>query len=139
MARNVILLRHNGAELVPNDQESLDRYRKLKRGEVYRCEFKRARNPEFNAKMFVVLNAMYDNQREGREIHPFDNYRHEILRHLGYIDSYVVPKTGEVVVRVKSMAFSEMDEEEFTTLYNDVLSLAARIYGDDFVREFDSI
>ena len=135
MAHRMMLI-YRDPYLIPNDRVSTETYDKLRNGEIYAVSFKRARNPHFHAKMFAVLNAMYENQES---IDGFENFRHELLLALKYVHSYTVKKSGAVKVRVKSMSFDEMDDDEFQQLYNDVLSFAARRYGDAFVRQFEPI
>ena len=139
MAKLSMMLRFDGTYLSPNSGVDHENYSKLKTGQIYFCQFKRSRNPDFHRKMFAVIKAMFENQPEATTIENMEDYRHQLLLHLGYVHTYIIPKTGATVARVKSMAFDEMDEDEFTDLYNDLLSLAAKIYGDDFVRMFDTI
>lgn len=139
MAKLSMMLRYDGTYLFPNSGVDHEPYAKLKTGQIYYVQFKRSRNPDFHRKMFAVIKAMHDNQPEATTIENMEDYRHQLLLHLGYVHTYIIPKTGATVVRVKSMAFDEMDEEEFTDLYNDLLSFAAKVYGDDFVRMFETI
>ena len=138
MAGLRMMLRYDGTYLFPNSGVDHADYEKLKTGQVYSCQFKRSRNPDFHRKMFAVIKAMHVNQPEATTIENMEDYRHQLLLHLGYVHTYIIPKTGATVVRVKSMAFDEMDEDEFSELYNDLLSLAAKVYGDDFVRQFET-
>ena len=112
--------------LSPVDGESADRFLKLKRDEIYKFSFKRVRNYQFHKKYFSLLNMVFNNQDT------FDNFewfRKHTLIAIGWCDTFVHPKTGEVLNTPKSISFEKCKESEFRQLYTDTVGFLCKEYG----------
>ncbi len=105
------------------DQEELD---KIANNSYIHVDIKKPRNPQFHRKFFAMLNVgfslwnpTFDNDLAEKD---YDEFRKYCLIKAGF--RYVVGyPDGEVRVRAKSMSFANMDETEFSMVYNKVLDV----------------
>jgi len=114
--------------LMPGDSETDEWYQKLKLGEsVWGKEFTRMRNPKFHRKFFALINLAYDQWEPGdilikgqvvqknREV-----FRKNLIAAAGFYD-IVFNIDGTFKYEAKSIAFGNMDEDEFDKVYNRVI------------------
>ena len=120
----VITVRNTINGLVPLYSSDLDEKRKLKIGETYQVEVKRPRNYQFHKKFFALLNIGWENTDVEM---PFDTYRRWVTMRAGFYKVYHTPK-GELY-EPESIAFSNMDEDTFSEVYERVLSIILKDTG----------
>ena len=95
---------------------------KLKLGKEYLCEIKHPRNGKFHKKFMALVNLGFANQK----IYTFfDDYRYDVVILSG---NYTLTPEGNK--KPKSIAFANMEQEEFEKLYNDVLQVIAKLLGN---------
>ena len=121
-----ITVRNTINGLVPLYSSDLEEKRKLKIGETYQVEVKRPRNYQFHKKFFALLNIGWENTDVEM---PFDTYRRWVTMRAGFYKVYHTPK-GELY-EPESIAFSNMDEDTFSEVYERVLSIILKDTGAD--------
>ena len=121
-----ITVRNTINGLVPLYSSDLDEKRKLKIGETYQVEVKRPRNYQFHKKFFALLNIGWENTDVEM---PFDTYRRWVTMRAGFYKVYHTPK-GELY-EPESIAFSNMDNDTFSEVYERVLSIILKDTGAD--------
>jgi len=113
--------------LVPCDEESETFVGKLIRNDVITADFIKPRNYKFHKKWFALVKFAYDHWKPSnledarwKNVVPeksFDRFRKDIIIMAGrYIAVYRVD--GSVRIEAQSIAFANMDEEEFGKLYD---------------------
>lgn len=122
----VITVRNTINGLVPLYSSDLEEKRKLKIGETYQVEVKRPRNYQFHKKFFALLNIGWENTDVEM---PFDTYRRWVTMRAGFYKVYHTPK-GELY-EPESIAFSNMDNDTFSEVYERVLSIILKDTGAD--------
>jgi len=119
-----LLLRNTATGLVPEYPSDFDEKKKLKVGEVYSVEIKKARNYEFLKKFMAMVKVGHNNTK--LEL-PFDVYRKVMIMKAGYFKAY---NTGKgTYYEADSIAFENMDEETFQDVYNRVLDVIVKDIG----------
>jgi hypothetical protein len=119
-----ITVRNTINGLVPLYSSDLDEKRKLKIGETYQVEVKRPRNYQFHKKFFALLNIGWENTDVEM---PFDTYRRWVTMRAGFYKVYHTPK-GELY-EPESIAFSNMDDDTFSDVYERVLNIILKDTG----------
>jgi len=122
-----IYLRRIGKTLLPADRSSEEILDKMPQGKVMRVEYRFPRNYAFHKKFFAMLETMFDMQEHFTE---FEAFRLWLTMKSGWFEVIEAPN-GYQLFRPKSIAFSKMDNEEFSRLYNKAI--------DTFVHEFQHI
>ena len=121
-----ITVRNTINGLVPLYSSDLDEKRKLKIGETYQVDVKRPRNYQFHKKFFALLNIGWENTVVEM---PFDTYRRWVTMRAGFYKVYHTPK-GELY-EPESIAFSYMDDDTFSEVYDRVLNIILKDTGAD--------
>lgn len=110
----------------PSTREWLD---KLKTGDVIRADFKKARNPAFHRKGMSLLSLAYEYWQPGELSNQygtveknFDQFRKDLTILAGFFHQYV-RLDGSIRIEAKSISFGSMDEEEFSKLYQSLLTV----------------
>lgn len=109
--------------LVPNYDSDFDEKKKLKIGEVYRCEIRLARNYNFHRKYFALINCAWEYQDERRQLFfkdDIERFRKSVEIAAGHCDIIYLLDRKEWVESPKSIAFEKMDEAAFSDLYEKV-------------------
>lgn len=122
--KELVLTKAPGGALIPADPQAVDFISKLKLGQGVTAAIKRHRNPAFHRKFFALLNlayetwepveATYKGQVVGKN---FDQFRRDVTILSGHYEMAVNLK-GETRLTAKSISFANMDEAEFSDLYN---------------------
>ena len=112
--------------------EDYEAKRKLKIGSTYEVTIKEMRNPLFNRKFFAMLRVAWDFlpewEREKYGNNP-DMFRYAVEVKAGFCEMVYVPKSDNIVIKAKSIAFDKMNETDFEKVYNGVRDILIR----DFV------
>ena len=106
----------SGFALFPAYPSDSDLMAKMRDGEIWESEIKKARNPMFHRKFFALLKVGFEAQKA---FTAFDWWREWVTMKAGFYDSCQAPN-GEFMYRAKSIAFNSMDDFEFTELYKAV-------------------
>lgn len=122
--KEIVLTKVAGGVLAPIDPQAAEYIAKLKTGAAVRATVKQQRNPRFHRKFMALLNlafdawepaeAMYKGQIVGKN---FDQFRRDVTILAGHYEM-VVNLKGETRLTAKSISFANMDENEFSDLYN---------------------
>lgn len=108
------------------EKESL---KKLQNGGMFEVEVKAGRNPAFHRKMFAFFNFCFQYWSSDREFMDEKGQRNVFRKNLtclaGYYHEYYNIK-GEVRIEAKSLAYSNMEPEEFEQCYNAMIGAAMR-------------
>lgn len=122
--------------LKPLYDEDFDEKKKLKIGEVYTAEVKKARNIQFHRKYFALINCAWEYQNE-KVVNHFNNsvdaFRKTVEIAAGWYEPIYLISKKEWSQAPKSIAFDKMDEAEFTELYDNV----KRVLFQTFLRYID--
>ena len=110
-----LLLYKSGFCLLPAFASDSDLMGKMKEGEVWECEVKKARNYQNHKRFFALIKLGFEAQNT---FNSMDWFREYILIKAGQFDSCLVE--GEYIYRAKSISFAAMDELEFRELYKAV-------------------
>lgn len=113
---------------VPHDDARED-FNKIKTGDVVIAEVRRQRNYKFHKKFFALVTLAYEYWAEtmtpqdykGTPVRPeFERFRKDLTILAGYFDP-VYAIDGSVRLQAQSISFGNMDEDEFSKVYNAVL------------------
>jgi len=123
----VYLYRDDKGILLPADEDSQERLKKLKAYEVYSFKFKKTRNYLFLKKYFAMLKCAFENQ-EFYKAEKF--FREHTLLGIGHCEVWYNAK-GEASFKVKSISFDNCTELEFDAIFQKTLSFLMLEYGFD--------
>jgi len=120
-----ILLHNTDRGLVPVYGSDYDQKKKLKIGEEYLAEIRKPRNIKFHKKFFALIELCFQNQEvyNNRE-----HMRKQLTMSAGYYDTFVNHK-GNTCYEPKSVAFSKMDEAEFSEFYERFCDTVSEFIG----------
>ena len=113
--------------LLPSSAGSEEEYAKLKTGDEYSVEIKKARNPQHHRKMFSLLNLAFHNQEK---YDTFEDFFIEVKLKAGHYQEHVTTK-GKIIYVPKSVDFSSMDQTEFDPFYSKVITVVMESFGFD--------
>lgn len=111
--------------LLPFDAVAESELQKLKVGDVVKVEVKKLRNPKHHALYFALVAKIWENV--DHRIYPSKANLHEALKFAAGIRETVInPITGEVMEKVGSIAFDEMDQTSFAEFYERICDIVAK-------------
>lgn len=110
--------------LKPSHDTDIEKYQKLKIGEVYKCDIKKERNYEFHKKFMALCNMAFENQEKFIN---FDHYRKYLVCKAGFYTA-VETDNGTFVIP-DSISFGSKDEFEFSEIYSKVLDVVIKEIG----------
>ena len=110
--------------LVPADQEAADWLARAKEGVFVYIEIISPRNYKFHKKYFALLKFAYEHWDipDDSAEKNYKQFRSDLTIMAGYYHKVWNVK-GELRLRAKSIAFSNMDEVEFQGLYDKTVTL----------------
>lgn len=106
---------------IPVYDSDLEEKRKLKLGEVYSFSVKMERNYQFHKKFMALCKLGCENSKSVNMPHK-SYYKYAVMK-AGYFETYQIPKG--IMVLPKSIAFENMEEDEFREVYDRVLQFIA--------------
>jgi hypothetical protein len=112
--------------LKPCYDSDLEVYCKIPLNETFEIEYKKPRNVRFHRKYFALLKLAFENQSDYRNL---NDMRYDFNIVLGYYDEIVNKITGEVYKKSKSISFQNMEENEFSELYDKTKELISKWLG----------
>lgn len=114
---------------MPSDHKTEEWANKIKTGQVIHADFRRMRNYQFHRKLFALLNLAFEywspgeiDSKYGAPEKNFDRFRNDLTILAGYY-TVVIRLDGSTRIEAKSISFGKMDEDEFSSLYNNVLNV----------------
>ena len=135
--KKLFLIKGSDGILHPVDQESEKIIQKWKTGAEYGLEYKLSRNSKFHRMIFAIANMTVENAPEES---PWNGKPAIMLIKAVELDNgFAEPQlklNGEINMIAKSIAFDNMDQDEFDKLYNPLVKECARILdiSEDEVR-----
>ena len=130
MSKKIFITKATPGFLAPADAEAEEVFRKWKTGASYSLAYAPARNPKFHRMVFAVAQMVTDNAPEGSYWSGKDGYsfiKAVELTH-GFTDE-MIDCNGEVHLVPRSIAFENMDNDEFKKLFDPLITEAARVLG----------
>lgn len=123
------MTKHYGGVLAPYDEMEAEKLKKFKSNELYEIDIKRTRNPQFHRKVFAFFKFCFEHWRGDREFMDeegqFKVFRNQLTVNAGYYDEYY-KFDGSVRVEAKSLAYGNMDQEEYEKCYVALTNAAMR-------------
>ena len=136
-----IQLQKTNVGYIPADPATKEYDSKIKMGSILHGDFTKARNPQFLRKFFALLNLAFDywqpgelNDKYGSVEKNFEQMREDLTILAGYYERHF-RVDGSVRVKAKSISFASMDEDEFSKLYQAVLTVVLNKIMVEFERE----
>src|SRR3990172_601303 len=123
-----VLLKRTHDSLCAADEDAARYIGRLKFDETVMVEVRRPRNILFHRKFFALLNVGFDawepNQSyKGEKVKKnFERFRQDVTILAGYYDA-VPTISGNVRLMARSIAFGNMEEDEFEKLYNAAINV----------------
>lgn len=125
-------VKQSGGLLVPADDSEAERMKRFKTGEQYEIEIKQSRNPAFHRKVFAFFGFCYEywcangtNWEMMSDDGQRDVFRKNLTVLAGYYDEFV-SISGSVRIEAKSLAYANMDQEEFERCYSALINAAIK-------------
>ncbi|WP_313109106.1 DUF1367 family protein [Atlantibacter sp.] len=126
------LVKHPGGLFSPASDSDLERLQRFKNGETYTAEIKLTRNPAHHRKAFAFFNFCFAHWVADRaglehmdEHSQFDRFRKDLTILAGFYEQ-TVRLNGEVRTEAQSLAFSNMDQEQFERCYSALINAAIK-------------
>lgn len=117
---------------VPAFEHDLPRLTKFKNGEMYAFNIKLSRNPSFHRKMFAFFKFCFDHWCANKaglenmdEYSQFDRFRKDLTILSGFYEQ-TVRLNGEVRTEAKSLAYGDMESDEFERCYHAIVNAALK-------------
>ena len=120
VANNLFLVKGLDGSLRGATDSDRELLRSWPAGEVLRCRVSKPRNSRFHRKFFVLLDIAFQNQ--DRYGHP-EPFRKALILQAGFYDEIPKLDGSGVTLVPKSISFANMDELEFSKVYNRVRDL----------------
>lgn len=102
-----------------------EKAKKLKVGDFLECEIKKKRNYMFHKKYFALVNMVFENQSLYTHI---DHLRNDLTIEAGFYEE-AMNFEDKVIKHAKSINFSNMDEIEFSELYNRTIDVIVKYFN----------
>ncbi|WP_241624515.1 DUF1367 family protein [Rosenbergiella epipactidis] len=126
------LVKHPGGVFSPASDIDLERLQRFKTGETYTAEIKLTRNPQFHRKVMAFFGFCFESWCANRsglehmdEHSQFDRFRKDLTILAGF---YVqtVRLNGDVRVEAESLAFANMKQDRFESVYSALINAAIK-------------
>jgi len=127
----VDFIKQPGGVLIPSSEIDVEKMTKFKTGEYYPVDIKLCRNPQFHRKVMAFFTFCMEYwageqvMEFGSHSAQFDRFRYDLTILAGY---YIQTTRidGSVRLEAKSIAFGNMEEEEFRELYTALINAASK-------------
>lgn len=140
---NDLLFTKSQSGLVPSDEQTREWLAKKKLGATIQANATEMRNGAFFRKWWSLVNLAYDHWKDdaatieykGERVQPnFERFRKDLTISAGFFEP-VVNLKGELRLEPKSLKWSQMDETEFTKLYDATIQvLLQRVFNGQVCR-----
>jgi hypothetical protein len=120
-----LYLRRTLAGLAATDEAGVEALRKIKQGDIVRCEVTRPRNIQHHRRFFAMLNTVWIACGDWKDT---EELLTELKFRVGLVETQRVVdrKTGEVLaelVKPGSISFASMNEDQFSEFYNKCVNV----------------
>lgn len=128
---DLVLIKTPQGALIPASEEEAEKLRRIKSGATVRSKVTQMRNGRFFRKWFLLVKVGFDLWTEimppveyrGQVIQPnFDKFRKDVTIMAGHFHP-VFNVRGEMRLEADSIAWGEMSEDEFHTLYQKTITV----------------
>lgn len=131
-----LFIKQAGGVLVPASDEEAEKLLRYKTGEICEAEIKLWRNPQFHRKVFAFFGFCFEHWSGDQaglenmdEASQFDRFRKDLTILAGYFEQ-TVRLNGEFRTEAKSLAYGNMEQDEFEKVYNALIKAALKhIFG----------
>lgn len=110
---------------MPASAHDAEEFEKLRITSEYKCDLRKARNPDHHRKGFALIKLIFDSQEKYTTIE-------DVLTELKLLTGWYrhhVRSNGEIVYLPKSISFADMDQTEFEEFYDRAIDVAINQYG----------
>lgn len=114
--------------LKPAFDEDKEKFSQFPKDGYFEIKYTKRRNIKFHRKFFALLKIAYENQSDYRLM---EDLRRDLIITSGHYEEVVNAITGEVYKIAKSISFSNLDETEFSLIYEDVKNVIIQWLGID--------
>ena len=126
------VVKQPGGLLLPATDRESDRMKRFKNGGQYAIDIKTTRNPDFHRKVFAFFNFCFEHwcaEHVGLEFvdeqAQFDSFRRNLTVLAGFREvTYTID--GRARVDAKSLAYGNMEQEEFERCYSAMIDAAIK-------------
>lgn len=108
------------------DDQAVSVLKRVKIGEVVRCEVSSPRNLAFHRKFWALLTKVWE--CSGDWSSPYALLI-ELKVNVGHVSRATIRQTGEIVYVPRSISFAAMSEEQFTEFYEKCLAKLCEMAG----------
>ena len=112
--------------LKPAFDEDKEKFSQFPKDGYFEIKYTKRRNVKFHRKFFALLKIAYENQSDYRLM---EDLRRDLVITSGHYEEVLNAITGEVYKIAKSISFHNMDETEFSLIYEDVKNVIIRWLG----------
>ncbi len=133
-----LVLYNTPTGLKPCYDDDYEEKKKLKIGSYYTAEIKEHRNPKFHRKYFALINLAWEYLPEKTTKGFRDNktlFRKYCEVAAGWCEPFYSPQTKTWQEIPKSISFENMDETEFSDLYDRVKDVIFSVIGRYVTKE----
>ena len=102
-----------------------DEFAKLRVGNQYKVDARKARNPDHHRKGFALINVIFENQERYTTL---EDMLVELKLKTGWYTEHI-RTDGELIYVPKSISFADMDQTQFEEFYDRVTRIAIEEYG----------
>lgn len=103
-------------------------FSKMPLNEVFEIEYTKRRNSKFHRKYFALIKLAFENQSDYRTL---EEMRHDLTIVCGYYNEHINKITGEIVKKADSISFGNMDDIQFSELYEKTKDVICKWLGID--------
>jgi len=127
MSKKIFIVKTN-AGLLPADAEAEEVVTRWKVGHSISLTYAPARNPKFHRMIFAIAQTVVTNAPEGSYWSGKDakHFIKAVELTIGMTEE-IMDCNGQVHLQAKSIAFENMDDEEFKTLFDPLVKEGARV------------
>ena len=126
------LVKHPGGVFSPVNDRDIERLHRFKNGDTYTADIKLPRNPRVHRKVMAFFGFCFSHwcaERAGLgsadETTQFNRFRKDLTILAGFYDT-VTNIRGEVRAEAKSLAYAQMEQEEFERCYSSLINAAIK-------------
>lgn len=126
------MVKNAGGVFVPALEHDIPRLTRFQNGGQYTVELKTTRNPHFHRKVFAFFNFCFQHWCASRaglehmdESTQFNRFRKDLTILAGFYNM-VTNIRGEVRAEAKSLAYGNMEQEEFERCYSALINAAIK-------------
>lgn len=120
------------------DDEAKEALSRIKAGRDVWCEIRQARNPKQHRLYFGLLTLVWENLPEhlGEIYQSVEVLRKAVQIKAGFVDP-LVTLDGEIISIPRSMAWDQLDQDEFAKLFPRVMAVCAELLGGVGLHELE--